>query len=48
MHALVYVVAAGIPALVVTFGLAVLLKVPESSMVRVMLARLKPGSRRAA
>ena len=45
-QALAYAVAGGVPALVVTFGLAAALRLPEASFVTGMLSRL--SRRRAA
>lgn len=47
LHALVYVVIAGIPALLVTFGLAIALKVPESGMIKVVMGRFLPKKAKA-
>ena len=39
-HALLYTVAGGIPAVVVTFGIALALRTPETDVIRGLLARL--------
>ncbi len=49
MRALVYTVAGGVPAVLVTFGVAVALKLPEASFVSSLVNRLlRPLRRRAA
>lgn len=40
-RAFMYTVAGGIPALLVTFGLALVFKLPESSMIRSLLRRIR-------
>lgn len=45
-QSLVYVVAGGLPALLVTFGIAVALKLPEASFVTRMVSRVVPRAAR--
>ena len=46
LRALVYIVAGGLPALLVTFGLAVATRAPEAAFLSRVLSRLTGGARR--
>ena len=46
MQSMLYAIAGGVPALLVTFGVAALLRIPEASFLNGIVARFIPARAR--